>query len=152
VSLHHVGVVVCDLDASARWYERVLGLAREYDFAIPPVDVRGCFVGRADGVRLELFERPGSQVHGDRTTPNAALLVRGYGHIGLTSDDLDGDVARMAAAGAHVVWDPRPSPEPGVRMAFIADPDGNLIELLQRDAPGSTTDQPPSTTKLAPVT
>jgi catechol 2,3-dioxygenase-like lactoylglutathione lyase family enzyme len=132
VSLHHVGLVVADLERSAEWYARVLGLAREYDFEIPPANVRGCFVGRADGLRLELFERPGSRAYGDRTTPNAALGVRGYGHICLASDDLDGDVAAIAAAGATVVWEPRPSPEPGVRMAFIADPDGNLIELLQR--------------------
>ena len=29
---------------------------------------------------------------------------------------------------------PRPSPEPGVRMAFVADPEGNLVELLDRTA------------------
>jgi lactoylglutathione lyase len=27
---------------------------------------------------------------------------------------------------------PYPSPEVGVRMAFIADPEGNLVELLHR--------------------
>jgi catechol 2,3-dioxygenase-like lactoylglutathione lyase family enzyme len=31
---------------------------------------------------------------------------------------------------------PGPSPEPGVRMAFVADPEGNLIELLHRPAEG----------------
>jgi catechol 2,3-dioxygenase-like lactoylglutathione lyase family enzyme len=35
--------------------------------------------------------------------------------------------------GAVAVWDPRDSPEPGVRMAYVTDPDGNLIELV---APG----------------
>jgi hypothetical protein len=30
------------------------------------------------------------------------------------------------------VWDPRQSPEPGVRMAFVHDAEGNLIELLER--------------------
>jgi len=34
------------------------------------------------------------------------------------------------AAGAAAVWEPRTSPEPGVRMAFVADADGNLIELV----------------------
>jgi hypothetical protein len=29
---------------------------------------------------------------------------------------------------------PRASPEPGVRMAFVADPEGNLIELIDRTA------------------
>jgi predicted enzyme related to lactoylglutathione lyase len=27
---------------------------------------------------------------------------------------------------------PQPAPEPGVRMSFLADPEGNLIELVQR--------------------
>jgi catechol 2,3-dioxygenase-like lactoylglutathione lyase family enzyme len=27
---------------------------------------------------------------------------------------------------------PCPAPEPGVRMAFVTDPEGNLIELLHR--------------------
>ena len=29
---------------------------------------------------------------------------------------------------------PSPSPEPGVRIAFVADPEGNLIELVDRTA------------------
>jgi catechol 2,3-dioxygenase-like lactoylglutathione lyase family enzyme len=28
------------------------------------------------------------------------------------------------------VWDPRQSPEPGRRMAFVHDPEGNLVELI----------------------
>ena len=36
--------------------------------------------------------------------------------------------------GLHHVWDPRPSPQPGVRMAFVHDPEGNMIELIQRGA------------------
>lgn len=28
----------------------------------------------------------------------------------------------------------RPSPEAGIRMAYVADPEGNLIELLDRRA------------------
>jgi lactoylglutathione lyase len=28
---------------------------------------------------------------------------------------------------------PRDTPEPGLRIAFVADPDGNLVELLSRD-------------------
>ena len=28
---------------------------------------------------------------------------------------------------------PQPSPEPGVRMSFLADPEGNLIELVERE-------------------
>jgi len=33
-------------------------------------------------------------------------------------------------AGGRSVWTPRATPEPGLRIAFVADPDGNLVELL----------------------
>jgi catechol 2,3-dioxygenase-like lactoylglutathione lyase family enzyme len=33
---------------------------------------------------------------------------------------------------------PRDTPEPGLRIAFVADPDGNLVELLSSGAmPGT---------------
>ena len=44
--------------------------------------------------------------------------------------DLDATYAELLARGATPVWDPRPSPEPGVRMAFVADPEGNLVEFI----------------------
>ena len=46
--------------------------------------------------------------------------------------DLDAAYDRAVARGARPVMPPCPSPEPGVRMAFVADPEGNLIELLHR--------------------
>ena len=46
--------------------------------------------------------------------------------------DLDGAFDRAVARGARPVMPPCPSPESGVRMAFVADPEGNLIELLHR--------------------
>jgi predicted enzyme related to lactoylglutathione lyase len=44
--------------------------------------------------------------------------------------DLDAAYDRVIASGAVAVWDPRDSPEPGMRMAYVTDPDGNLIELV----------------------
>jgi predicted enzyme related to lactoylglutathione lyase len=46
--------------------------------------------------------------------------------------DLDAAFERAVSRGARAVLSPRPSPEPGVRMAFLADPEGNLLELLAR--------------------
>jgi glyoxylase I family protein len=46
--------------------------------------------------------------------------------------ELDAGYDRAVARGARPVMPPGPSPEPGVRMAFVADPEGNLVELLHR--------------------
>ncbi len=63
-----------------------------------------------------------------------AALTRGFGHLALTVDDLEATYDRLLAAGAASRMPPSPSPEPGVRIAFVADPEGNLIELLDRTA------------------
>jgi len=39
--------------------------------------------------------------------------------------------ARALEAGASAVIEPSLSPEPGVRFAFLADPEGNLVELVE---------------------
>jgi len=116
----------------------VLGFTEGFAFTIPPAGIRGCFMtgagaGGAVVVRVELIERAGSESAvppGTAPDPNLALLTRGYGHIALATDELDADFAHLVAAGAAAVWEPRTSPEPGVRMAFVADADGNLIELI----------------------
>jgi catechol 2,3-dioxygenase-like lactoylglutathione lyase family enzyme len=133
---HHVGVSVSDLDRARKWYAEVLGMTEGYAFEIPPVAVRGCFM-EGYGTRVELLERAGSDSGIGGQDPPAALLTRGFGHIAFAASDLDATFAECVARGAAPVWDPRPSPEPGVRMAFIADPDGNLIEIVD-PAAGTT--------------
>jgi glyoxylase I family protein len=50
-------------------------------------------------------------------------------------DDTDAWHARLVAAGATERQAPGHAPEPGVRFSFVADPEGNLIELLDRPHP-----------------
>jgi lactoylglutathione lyase len=90
----------------------------------------------AYGYRLELLHRPGSAAAGKPGTPAEAALREGYGHVAFDVADLDAGYDRALARGARPVMPPCPSPEPGVRMAFVADPEGNLIELLHRPAEG----------------
>jgi lactoylglutathione lyase len=132
LTLHHVGLSVANLDAARDWYARALGFTEGFAFEVPPAGLRGCFM-EAEGIRIELLERAGSvptaAQHPD--SPDSALLSRGYGHLAVTTDDLDGLFAHAVAAGAAVVWDIRPSPQPGVRFAWITDGEGNLIELME---------------------
>jgi lactoylglutathione lyase len=137
LTLHHAGLSVTDLDQATKWYAEVLGMTKGFEFEIPPANVRGCFVTR-DGLNIELICRQGSAPGIGGQDPPTALLTHGYGHIAFTTQDLDATFASLVARGATPVWDPRPSPQEGVRMAFIADIDGNLIEVMEA-VPGKTT-------------
>lgn len=131
MKLDHVGLGVGDLDVMTGWYTDALGLRVEFEFAV--ADLRGVMLLGA-GYRIELLHRHGNRDGLQAASPAGAALVRGYGHIALDVSDVDGEYARLLAAGATDRMSPRPSPEPGVRMAYVADPEGNLIELLDRTA------------------
>src|SRR5262249_18679578 len=97
-----------------------------------PGDIRGAMLRLPDGGRLELFGHPRSAGGLLADTPIDALATRGYGHFALSAPDIDAVYARALAAGASERVPPRPSPQPGVRFAFLADPEGNLVELVER--------------------
>ncbi|CAI9401453.1 VOC family protein [Nocardioides sp. T2.26MG-1] len=130
--LDHVGLNVADLDAMTDWYRSALDLAVEFEFALDHVDLRGAMLRSADGWRLELLTRAGNLAGLQADSPVEAALTRGFGHLALDVPDVDAAYDALVAAGATDRMSPRPSPEPGVRMAYVADPEGNLVELLDR--------------------
>ncbi|MFH8251203.1 VOC family protein [Microbacterium sp. B2969] len=138
-ALDHVGLSVADLDAQAEWYGAALGLEQLEPGGIPAVGLRVVFlVDPEHKWALELLNRPGSQ-HGPlATSAPAHVLTQGYGHICLRVDDVDALYERLLAAGASSIMPPGESPVSGVRMAFVADPEGNFIEMLDRPGPPGT--------------
>ena len=77
-----------------------------------------------DEGRLELTLNDG------RTEP----YVQGeaYGHIALTTADLDGALADLADGGITPEKPPYASRPGGSRICFVRDPDGYRIELIER--------------------
>jgi catechol 2,3-dioxygenase-like lactoylglutathione lyase family enzyme len=139
--LDHVGLAVADLGAAAAWYCDVFGLVPELSLRVDAIDLSiEMLIHPAFGYRVELLHRPGTGawVSGQSATPskpaNPAEAARraGYGHVAFAVADLDGGFDRAVARGARPVMPPCAAPEPGVQMAFVADLEGNLIELLHR--------------------
>ena len=131
--LDHVGLAVADLAAAASWYCEVFGLERELAVRVEALDLSiEMLIHPGHGYRVELLHRPGSASGGKPVNPGEAALRHGYGHVAFDVSDLDAAYERVLARGARPVIPPGPSPEAGVRMAFVADPEGNLVELLQR--------------------
>ena len=131
--LDHVGLAVADLEAAVAWFCDVFGMVPELTVGVGALDLSiEMLVHPAFGYRLELLHRPGSAAGRKPAGPGEAALREGFGHMAFDVPDLDGAFDRAVARGARPVMPPCPSPESGVRMAFVADPEGNLIELLHR--------------------
>ncbi len=93
-------------------------------------DVLGLKVG-LESERFVLFGDPQapslglgshSELQGPATDP--------YRHmVGLTSNDLKADAARLKAAGVEFIEEP--NQQDGLMLATLRDPEGNLVQLFQ---------------------
>jgi lactoylglutathione lyase len=117
VKLSQVRMLVDDVAACFRFYRDVLGLERS--FGEEGEDYASFRAG--DGT-VALYRRSGQgDVVGLRLPGDSALLV-------LEVDDVDAEARRLSE---HVIEGPVSQPAWGGRVAYLRDPEGNLIELFQ---------------------
>ena len=66
----------------------------------------------------------------DRSEPYE--IGTGYGHIAITTADLDAMLATLASQGIEPERTPYSVKEGGSRLCFVRDPDGYRIEIIER--------------------
>lgn len=120
--LNHFGIVVRDLERSMSFYSDAFSARTVFEGFIPAsgTDVRYLQLG---GGLIELL-------HQQDAPPDTSF---GVTHIAFMTDDLDADYDRLLDAGATDLVRPRPAGSGVGRLAFLGDPNGARVELLQRD-------------------
>jgi glyoxylase I family protein len=132
VGFHHISLSVADLSAQEAWYGDAFGLTQvEERLEMPEAGVRTAVLSDGAGLRVEFVQRPGSSP-ASHTDPFAATAVQTFTHLALHVPDLDAAFARLTVdCGAAPVSSPAPGVTEGMRYAYIADPEGNLLELIE---------------------
>jgi lactoylglutathione lyase len=121
----HIHLRTTDPEATALWYERMLGaeVIRTMQQGAPRIDLR---LGGAN-----IFIAPVKD--GDGVNPPPTTPYRGLDHFGLTVTGIDAIAADLKAKGVEFTKEPV-TIRPGVRICFIRAPEGVSIELLERAA------------------
>jgi catechol 2,3-dioxygenase-like lactoylglutathione lyase family enzyme len=141
-AVHHVGVTVDDMDRAVAFWTALLD-APARDRAVlegpqlgtmvgyPGIHIERCWVDLPGGIALELLR------YLDRDDPpyEPGTAHPGNVHVCLRVDDMDAAHAHAVACGATPVSE-RPidvaaGPRAGTRLAYLRDPDGVTIELVQ---------------------
>ena len=122
-SLGHAAIKVKDLDASLHYYKDLLEFPEMLRLHHPDGKVWLVYLRITDTQFLEVF--PGAD--GDRAP---GWDANGVNHLCLTVEKIDELVARMQAKGIKMLM-PAKDGADGNRQAWIEDPDGNRIELMQ---------------------
>ena len=119
----HTCVRVLDEDRSVAFYE-ALGFEERRRMPIRDEAIN-VFMGLpGDGDRLELTYNHGVDSY---------ELGTGYNHIAVTVDDLHATLERLSKQGIEPEKPPYSVREGGSLIAFVRDPDGYRIELIEKN-------------------
>jgi len=116
--LTHIHLVVRDLERSLRFYQGVFGMEERF----------------RDGPKMVFLNTPGSRdlltLNQDPAEAQLAGVNGGVAHFGFRLTDsaaLDAAIGEVEAAGGKLIR--RGEHAPGIPFAYVADPDGYVIEL-----------------------
>lgn len=124
----HTMIRVKDLDKSIAFYTKLLGmqLLRKADF--PDGKFTLAFVGYGSEDNESVVELTYNWDQAEPYTHGS-----GFGHLALAVPDAYAVCDGLRAAGAKITREPGPMKHGTRVIAFIEDPDGYKIELVQRD-------------------
>ena len=128
----HTMLRVGNLNASLKFYCDVLGmkLLRQKDY--PGGKFTLAFVGYGEESEHTVIEL----THNWET--DRYDLGNGYGHIALGVDDIYGTCEKIKELGAQVTREPGPMKHGSTVIAFVEDPDGYKVELIELKTHSST--------------
>ncbi len=127
VGFEHVGMTSGNLDRTIAFYCDLLGLT----LAQRRQNDRGemAFLDTGNGM-LEIA-CPTAQISRSRDVPPHEAGMR---HLTFAFENVDAIFARLEAAGVEILERPRAAVNTALikRLAFVRDPDGIIIELVER--------------------
>ncbi len=122
----HTMIRVNDLDASIRFYTELLemNLISRTDYPEGKFTLAFLSYGKTkDDPCIELTYNHGKDSY---------VLGDAFGHIALGTEDIYGTCEKLKANGVKVTREPGPMKHGTTVIAFIEDPNGYKIELIQR--------------------
>jgi catechol 2,3-dioxygenase-like lactoylglutathione lyase family enzyme len=137
LKMNHIGLRVGDFDTAKRWYTEMLDFRvvhewplgdQQFAFLAPPND---------DHFWVELIAggNPPPAPKAGYSDFFDSMRVTGYHHFCMTVNDMDASIAELRKRGVTMVMEPFVIDVVNRKLAFFADPWGNLIEFCQVLAP-----------------
>lgn len=123
----HTMLRVRDQDRAIDFYTRLLGMRELRQFDVPKLRHTLTFLGygaEAGNTVIEIvheWDRKESYAPGDA-----------YGHIAIGVPDIRSACDRLRHAGIEVLQEPGATRKGGAVIAFVKDPEGYVVELIER--------------------
>lgn len=122
--IEHVSIRCQNLESSIAYFKKMFDAEVMLKREVSP-SKRIVFLRLGDSM-LELMEM------GPASEPAEPMKHFGFHHIGIKTDDFESAYKDLKAKGADFLGEPF-EPTPGIRLVFLREPSGTVIELAYRD-------------------
>ena len=121
----HSMIRVKDIDQSLRFYTQLLNMTLEKKKRLDDCELY--FLNDEDnsGAQLEL-------TYNDETPKDGYAQGNAFGHFAFSVKSLDDFTQKLHSLGYEYLYEPFDLNGKGTKIAFIKDPDGNEIELIEK--------------------
>jgi lactoylglutathione lyase len=124
----HVSIRTSNMERSIGFYEKYLGLKLVMRREIPQNNAEIAFLeSEGTNFKLEL-----TWFRNQKKFEQEEYEDRLFDHLAFVTDDMDSIIENMRAGGVTITDEPFTLGTTGSRIAFVEDPDGILIELIEK--------------------
>jgi lactoylglutathione lyase len=122
----HTMLRVNDLEKSKHFYCEILGMKVLRENEYPDGKFTLCFVGYGDEDASAVIELTYNWGRAEYTLGDA------FGHVAIGTEDIRAACEKIRAAGGKITREPGPMKHGKTMIAFVEDPNGYKIELIER--------------------
>lgn len=129
---NHFAISVRDIEESCDWYHRIFGFKIIAEWEIEELNTKARLMRLGD-FELEFFKR-----ENNKNTIDVSIEVEdtfstiGLSHIAFTVESLDETILDLSEMGIELVTKRNRNPVTYDQWAFIKDPNGIFIELVEK--------------------
>lgn len=134
MKMNHVAIRVPDFDTAIAWYAEKLDFRSRQSVSVAGLKFVFLYPAADDSFHFELLAGPGAENRRPYKDLHDSYNMSGWHHPGFSVDSVDETIVELKRRGVTIASEPHDVAAIGLRVAFFADPWGNLFEVIQSSA------------------
>ena len=131
LKINHTAIRVPDFDAAVAWYADKLDFRLKQTVSVAGLSFGFLYPAGDDSFHFELMAGPGAVERPAYKDLHDSYNMSGWHHPGFIVDNVDAVIDELKRRKVAIASQPHDVPAMGLRVAFFADPWGNLFEVIQ---------------------
>jgi catechol 2,3-dioxygenase-like lactoylglutathione lyase family enzyme len=131
LKINHTAIRVPDFDTAVAWYADKLDFRLKQSVSVAGLSFGFLYPAGDDRFHFELMAGQGAAERPAYKDLHESYKASGWHHPGFSVDNVDAVIDELKRRDVTITTDPHDVPAMGLRVAFFADPWGNLFEVIQ---------------------